>query len=151
MKTTSGSGSVSARDRKHLIGHLAVLSLIFLSLVLAGCGGSGNVTSTPSSDSGGGIGGGGTVGGTGDVPILTWIKPTTNADGSALTNLAGYRIYYGRCSRDYTEMIELDDPEATECSIGDLSAGFYFFSITAYNGDGVESYYTKELSKEIVL
>ena len=27
---------------------------------------------------------------------LSWMPPTENADGSALTDLAGYRIYYGR-------------------------------------------------------
>ncbi len=29
---------------------------------------------------------------------LSWTPPLTNADGSALTTLAGYRIYYGQSS-----------------------------------------------------
>src|SRR5690606_12685719 len=27
---------------------------------------------------------------------LSWSKPTENTDGSALTDLAGYRVYHGR-------------------------------------------------------
>ncbi len=37
---------------------------------------------------------------------LSWKPPTENADGSALTNLAGYRIYYGRNRDNLTESVD---------------------------------------------
>jgi hypothetical protein len=33
---------------------------------------------------------------------LRWITPTTNTDGTALTNLGGFRIYYGTSSNNLT-------------------------------------------------
>ena len=34
---------------------------------------------------------------------LTWDPPTTNTDGTTLADLAGYKIYYGQSSGNYTE------------------------------------------------
>ena len=36
---------------------------------------------------------------------LAWDPPTTNADGSPLTDLAGYKIYYVTTSGNYTNSI----------------------------------------------
>ncbi|MBM4220223.1 MAG: hypothetical protein FJ171_11500 [Gammaproteobacteria bacterium] len=47
---------------------------------------------------------------------LSWYPPTTNSDGSALTNLAGYRIYYGRNPNDLTRAIILNAVRATGAS-----------------------------------
>jgi len=32
---------------------------------------------------------------------VSWIPPTTNTDGTALTDLAGYKVYYGTVSWSY--------------------------------------------------
>ena len=35
---------------------------------------------------------------------LSWLPPTTNIDGSPLTNLAGYKIYWGTSADDFPEL-----------------------------------------------
>src|SRR3990172_13172687 len=38
--------------------------------------------------------------------VLTWTPPTTNADGTPLTDLAGYKVYYGTASGNYSTVID---------------------------------------------
>jgi hypothetical protein len=77
---------------------------------------------------------------------LEWQPPTENVDGTPLTNLAGYRIYYGTGSRDYTEVVAIDSPTATSYSIV-LPSGTYYFAMTARDADGNESGYSNEVVK----
>ncbi len=44
---------------------------------------------------------------------LSWDPPTTNADGTPLTDLAGYRIYYGTSSGSYSQNIDAGDVTTT--------------------------------------
>ena len=37
---------------------------------------------------------------------LSWVAPSTNEDGTPLTDLAGYKIYYGTASGNYTQNID---------------------------------------------
>jgi len=38
---------------------------------------------------------------------VNWTPPTTNSDGSTLTNLAGYRIHYGTASNSLTQSAQV--------------------------------------------
>jgi hypothetical protein len=76
---------------------------------------------------------------------LHWTAPTTNTDGSPLTNLAGYRLYYGTSSGSYSHYIPLDD-EVTY-TFTSLSNGTYYFVVTAINSVGVESYSSNQVSR----
>jgi hypothetical protein len=78
---------------------------------------------------------------------LTWEAPTTVSDGTPLTDLAGYKIYYGTSSGNYTEVI--DAGNVTTYTVGSLPPGTYYFAVTAYNGSGNESDYSNEASKTI--
>ena len=79
---------------------------------------------------------------------LSWKRPTTNTDGTRLTNLAGYKIYYGTSPGNYSEIIDVG--KATKYTIADLPDGFtYYFVATAYNTSGYESGYSNEVSKTI--
>lgn len=80
---------------------------------------------------------------------LEWTPPTQNEDGTPLTNLAGYRIYYGTTSGDYSETIELDSPGLTSYTIQDLAPGTYYLVMTSYTSDNLESRYTPEVSFEL--
>jgi hypothetical protein len=80
---------------------------------------------------------------------LTWIAPQTRADGSALRDLAGYRIYYGTASRNYSTSITVSDPAATTYTIRDLPAGTYYFVVKAYDKSNAESAPSPEASKTI--
>jgi hypothetical protein len=75
---------------------------------------------------------------------LAWAPPTENTDGSALTNLSGYRIHYGSTSGSYSEVVQLDNPGVTRFVVENLAPGTYFFSITAVSSNGTESDFSGE-------
>jgi hypothetical protein len=78
-----------------------------------------------------------------------WDAPTTNADGSAISDLAGFRIHYGTASNSYTFTRPVNDSTATSAVINDLEEGTYYFSVTAVDLSNNESAYSAEVSKEI--
>jgi hypothetical protein len=79
---------------------------------------------------------------------LAWQAPTENTDGTALTNLSGYKIYYGTQSGAYSASITLNNAGLTTYVVENLSAGTYFFAISAI-ANGVESDFSAEASKSI--
>lgn len=79
---------------------------------------------------------------------LSWNAPTTNTNGSSLTNLSGYKVYYGTTSKTYTNT--LDVGKVTSYTISSLPDGYtYYFAVTAYNSSGTESAYSNEASKAL--
>ncbi len=75
---------------------------------------------------------------------LAWNAPTHNVDGSLLTDLAGYKLYFGRTGGTLTETREINDSSATSHVIEGLAAGDWRFTITAVNGTGQESQFSAE-------
>jgi len=84
---------------------------------------------------------------------LTWTPPTTNADGTPLTDLGGYKVYYGTASGKYTKSIDVGDGGGSSVKtyrVTHLAEGLtYFFAVTAYDTYGNESDYSNEVSKTI--
>ena len=80
---------------------------------------------------------------------LSWSAPTANADGSALTDLAGYKLYYGRQSRQYTNVIRIDNASITTYLVDNLVPNTYFFAATAFNSAGTESVYSSEAVRTV--
>ncbi len=80
---------------------------------------------------------------------LSWSAPTHNEDGSPLTDLAGYRIYYGTSASDLSNRVEIGNPATTGTVIQNLTAGTWFFAISAYTQAGVESSRSQVASKVI--
>ncbi len=76
---------------------------------------------------------------------LAWDPPTQNADGTPLTDLAGYRVHYSNVSGQYTQTVDVgSSPQAT---LSGLQRGTtYYFSVTAYNQSGNESGFSTELT-----
>ena len=70
---------------------------------------------------------------------LSWTPPTTNADGSPMTDLAGYRIYYGRTATTLDQIVPVTNSGTTRFVVDNLSPATWFFSMTAVNSAGVES------------
>jgi hypothetical protein len=79
---------------------------------------------------------------------LSWDAPVENVDGSTLTDLSGFRVYYGSASRSYDQSIEIADATATELVLN-LSPETYYFAMTAYDAEGNESAFSNEVSKTI--
>lgn len=80
---------------------------------------------------------------------LIWTAPTTNSDGSALTDLAGYKIYYGTVSGNYTQQVDAGNVTSYTFTLADGAS--YYFTITAYDTSGNESGYSNEAIKTIAL
>lgn len=70
-------------------------------------------------------------------------------DPNTEPDLAGYRIYYGVSSRDYTHQVDVGN--VTTATVSNLQYGVtYFFSATAYNTSGLESDFSNEASTQLV-
>jgi len=86
---------------------------------------------------------------------LSWDAPTTNADGTPLADLAGYKVYMGNQSGQYTQTFPINSAcSATGgCSesykITNLSDGTYCFVVTALDASGNESAYSNEVCTTI--
>ncbi len=80
---------------------------------------------------------------------VSWTPPTNNTDGSPLTDLAGYKIYYGTAPGSYDEVVDINNPGMTSYVIENLLPGDWYFAMTAYNTSGIESSLTPELTKTI--
>jgi hypothetical protein len=80
---------------------------------------------------------------------LAWSPPTQNADGSALTDLAGYTIYYGTAPTVLNQSVPITNPGITSYVIESLVPNTWYFSITAVNSAGVESNRSNVASKTI--
>jgi hypothetical protein len=86
-----------------------------------------------------------------NTTTITWIAPTQNTDGSALskcptgttsgTCLAGFRLYRRVNSTDFTgaEMTQVDDPNATSKLFTGLVVGTHNFVAEAFNANGTAS------------
>jgi hypothetical protein len=89
------------------------------------------------------------IGADGGTAKLSWVAPTSNTDGSPVTSLAGFKIYYGQLPDAPTTILQIADPEARSTVVGGLSSGTWYFSISAYTSSGTESARTSTVSKSI--
>ena len=83
------------------------------------------------------------------VATLDWMPPTENNDGSALTNLAGYTVYYGTDRNDLSQSVKVSNPGLASYSVTGLTSGTWYFAVTSYSADGVESTRTTTVSTTI--
>jgi len=84
------------------------------------------------------------------VATLHWTAPTLNTDDSSLTDLSGYKIYYGLSSASLTNSITINNIGVASYVIENLDANTtYYFSITAINDQDSESAYSNIVSKYI--
>ena len=70
---------------------------------------------------------------------LNWIAPVENTDGTTLTNLASYRIYYGTDPQDLRNTVDISNPSITTYVVENLSPATWHFAATAINSHGTES------------
>ncbi len=119
---------------------LLLAASLTLMFVLSGCGAGGGSTTTNVLTN----------------AKLEWDAPTTNEDGTPLTDLKGYKLYYGTSSGDYTGSIDIGDTTSVEIatiidSIYDTlpTSGTVCFAVTAYDTLGNESDYSNEVCGDI--
>lgn len=80
---------------------------------------------------------------------LNWTPPTRNTDGSTLTNLAGYRISYGKSSGSLSSTVQISNPGIASYVVENLSSGTWYFAVKSYTSGGVESQISNVASKTI--
>ena len=81
--------------------------------------------------------------------LLTWTPPTLNTDGTALTNLAGYRVSYGASSQQLVQTQQVANPGATSYTITNLTPGTWYFGVKAYTTQGSESALSNIVSRAV--
>ncbi len=142
--STNATGCTASGDwsgSKPTSGSQAISSLTTNSSFNLSCNGAGgtanesvNVTVVLSSDG---------------TALLSWTPPTENTDDSTLTDLAGYKIYYGTSPGSYSNTEIINNPGLTSFLIESLASADWYFVMTAFNSSGVESSYSTEVSKTI--
>jgi len=80
---------------------------------------------------------------------LRWTPPTLNEDGSPLTDLRGYRLYYGTSSTNLDTVLDLPNPGLASAVIENLSPATWYFAVKAYNTANAESAFSNIASKTI--
>jgi hypothetical protein len=110
--------------------------------------GSGSSSGSGGTTTGGGGSTGGTTGSGAGSATLSWQPPTTNTNGTAVKNLAGYSIYYGTSASSYTS-VKVANPGLTSYTVSNLAKGTYSFAVVAYNSAGETSQYSAAVSKTI--
>jgi len=70
---------------------------------------------------------------------VNWTPPTANTDGTPLTNLAAFRVYYGTSSTSLTRVSEVNNISSTSTTISALTPATWYFKVRAVNANQVES------------
>ena len=81
---------------------------------------------------------------------LSWTAPTENEDGTALTDLAAYKFYYGTSTGSYSNQVRVNNPGIATYIIENLTPATYYVVATAINDAGVESRFSNEASKQVL-
>lgn len=119
-------------------------------VLLGACGGGSSGTSSTadtgtasgssgSTDGGSSGGAGGSASADKNEVMVSWSPPTQNVDGSALGDLAGYKIYYGVDEDNLSDSISVDASSTSYTMTGLLAGTTYYFAVATQNLSGVES------------
>jgi len=108
--------------------------MLFVIMLLSACSG----------------GDGGLAGGTGSAG-LSWAAPAAREDGNALSlsEISGYRIYYGVQKNVYQGQINISDASITQTSISGVPLGRYFVVMTTIDVNGRESHFSPVLEVRV--
>ena len=79
---------------------------------------------------------------------LSWTPPTENEDGSTLTDLAGYKIYWAEMPGIYSELAVVNNSSISTYVVDNIPTGTYDFVATSFNSAGVESAYSNPANKD---
>ncbi len=76
---------------------------------------------------------------------LRWTPPDLRADNItplAMSDIDGYRIYYGTTLGIYPNSVDIPDRTVQQLTVDDIPAGLYFFVMTTIDSDGRESIFS---------
>jgi hypothetical protein len=90
-----------------------------------------------------------TVSGGSRAATLSWDAPTANTNGTALTDLVGYRIYYGSSPEDLKQSVQIGTVGLQTYVVENLDAGTWYFAVMALASNGAESALSNIVAKTI--
>jgi Putative Ig domain len=80
---------------------------------------------------------------------VSWVAPTQNNDGTALTNLAGYNVYYGTSAGALSQKVWISNPATLQYVVTGLGQGTWYFAVTSVTSAGDESSPSQTVTKTI--
>ena len=82
---------------------------------------------------------------------IIWTAPVARADQTplSLSEIGGYRVYYGANEGEYTNSIDVNDGSVWQVTLAELPLGTYYFVVTTYDVDGRESEFSQVVVKKI--
>lgn len=88
----------------------------------------------------------------GQAVTFQWEIPTENEDGTPLLDLAGFKLYQSAETGVYTTIpvSDIDNPGIATYVLEGVNEGLWYFVVTAYNVNGLESDHSNEVAKTIV-
>jgi hypothetical protein len=81
--------------------------------------------------------------------LLTWQPPVMNSDGSPLSDLAAFKVYWGTTEGNYTHSTRISNAAARAYTVTGLASGTWYFVVTALNSAGLESLRSNVWSKTV--
>ena len=118
--------------------YLAILITLLLSLQLTACNNGNAENSTETED----------LTSSGENFIqLSWTAPLEREDNQplSLSEIAGYKVYYGTEENTYPHSIDISNGSADGHTIENLSSGIYYLTLTTYDTAGRESKPSEEI------
>ncbi|MBW4052626.1 MAG: fibronectin type III domain-containing protein [Proteobacteria bacterium] len=69
---------------------------------------------------------------------VSWTAPTTYTNGSplSLSDLQGFHVHYGTSSSALSQEITVPNASAVTYTVGGLTAGTWYFAVSAYTSSG---------------
>ncbi len=80
---------------------------------------------------------------------LSWVPPTTNSNGTPVTPLTGYTIYYGKSASSLTQSIVVSGESTTSYTVTGIASGTWYFALDADASDGTQSALSNVASRTI--
>jgi hypothetical protein len=85
----------------------------------------------------------------GSSATLTWQPPASNMDGTPLTDLGSFKVYWGTTQGTYPYSTQIANVAARTHTVTGLATGTWYFVVTALNSQGVESPRSNVWSKTV--
>jgi hypothetical protein len=85
----------------------------------------------------------------GGSTTVSWTPPTTNSDGSALRDLAGFKVAYGTSPSALTQTALANDITQTSYTVQSLTPGTWYFVVRAFNTKQLESIDSNVVQKSV--
>jgi len=85
------------------------------------------------------------------VITLNWSAPSTRTDGEplSLSEIDGYRIYYGKHKGEYLKGADIKNGAAQSATVTGVPVGVYYVVMTTYDANGIESAYSAAVKKTV--